>query len=170
MILADQPPLVLGNGQLRHEGNERPKRLNGLDHIIGAIASNMRRKGALQPLSLLVQLVLPDKPGQTINFYGITGQGPFLDSGIVIPTAGSKPGQGANTGWGYLKAAIEREEGLPMKPRPTPFGIHSHAAAPRYCGESIFGGVNFASFQVGECGQGEVIWPSKTLSIFLRAS
>ena len=170
MILADQSALVLGNDQLRHESNEWPKCLNGLDHIIRSIASDMRRKSAPKLLSLLVQLLFSDKRRQITTCYSTTGQGPSLDSDIVIPTAVPKSGQRANTGWGYFKAAIDREEELPGKPCPSPFGIHSHAAAPQYCGESSFGSVDFTSFQVGECGQEEVSWPSKSLSTYLRSS
>ena len=170
MILADQSALVLENAQPGHEGKERPKRPNGLDRIVWAIAPNMGRKSAPQLLSLLVKLLVPVQRGQMNTFYSITGQAPSLACGTIIPNAASKSGLGANTGWGNFKAAIEREEGLPGKPRLRVPGIRSHVLVPRHSGQTCNGSIGFASLHVDECGQEEVLWPSKSLSTYLRAS
>ena len=119
---------------------------------------------------LLVQLLVPAKRGQITPCYSITGQGPSLAIGMVIPPADSKSGQGFNTGWRYFMAAVGRKNDSLGNPRFIVPGIRSQIVALEHTGETCRGSVDFANFHVGECGQKEVLWASKSLSTYLRAS
>ena len=130
----------------------------------------MHQEDKLRPLFLLVQLLVPAKRGQITTGYSITGREPSPDSGIVIPPSDSKSGQNANTGWGYFKVAIERQDDSPRQPRPSVLGTRSQIVVLQHTGETCHGSVEFANSHVGECGQEEVLWPSKSLGTYLRAS
>jgi len=130
----------------------------------------MHQEDKLHLLFLLVQLLVPANRAQINTCYSITGQGLSLDGGIVIPPAGSKSGQGANTGWGYFMAAVERKNDSPGKPRVSVLGIRSQVVALQHTGETCHGRVDFASSHVGEWGQEEVLWPSNSPRTYLRAS
>ena len=130
----------------------------------------MRQEDKLHRLFLLVQLLVPAKRGQIMTCYSITGQGPSLDSGIVIPPTGSMSGQGANTEWGYFKAAKVRKDNSPREPRPSVPGFRSQLVVLPHTGETCHGSVDFASSHVGVRGPEELLRPSKSLSTNLRAS
>ena len=169
MILPDQAAVVLDNAPLGYESSERPHRLNGLYRTVWAIASNMRRKGSPQLLFLLVQLLVPDKLGRIITSYGMTGQIVPLACGTIIPNAASKSDQVVNAGWGYLRGDIKRKDDFPGKLGLSVPGIHSHVFL-QHTWETCQASVDFASLHIGKCGQEEVLWPSKSLSTYLRAT
>ena len=163
--LANQAAVALDNARLRREITERAERLASFNRIIRAITSSLDLQRVFRLLSSEVQPLIPHdraslvlaNPGeQTITVYATAGQGATLGVGTVVPMAGSNVGQVIETGRGFLKTDLEREDNSTQRADLLAPGIRSNIMVPLCDGGVCFGSLNLGSFQVGRYGPDEL--------------